>query len=412
MRPDVHLAWREGSVNVYPEHDIGSALPAKAPTPGQFRPRGADLPDQVREDASRSFLEFLMVPTIRRYAEAVKPDRHPSAADEVVRQIAECCQSEWNEIQYLLSETHPTWSLALQRYREPELEREASRNSLLKPDECGPDLADGRPRFTIGPRITAGSSGVIHLAKDRCNHDEQSGTSERIIVKLLKPESAGDESWQEEAKLARAVGSPCGIRIIDSGIAPTGHGYIAMERVDGLTLFALAASEQMAPSRHVGIELAHLADALQTLHLQGLGHGDIHPANVMMDRAGNLRLLDYGRGPVASANEDVRSLCALSLWLTLGYMPPPGTTVPWQSSPMKAAIVKAAVDALNDTQTAGAFARSIRARMRRARIQRNTLTTLLMSLLLVVLLYIGATGRPSGPGASHAAATDTHQTGP
>lgn len=372
----------------------------------------SELIDRMRDDAIRCFRDFLLVPTIGRYAKAVNPLMQPLAAREVSWQVLESCESEIGEVSAVLSEMYPAWSAALGNAQTRAVTSVAADCSPLLPESCGPMMPDGGHRFTIGPRIAAGSSGVVHRGEDRRGDLAQRESAHQIIIKLLPNHAGEDDSWRHEAQLAATVGSPCGIRIIDSGIAPTGHGYIVMERVDGLTLIALAASEQMTPARHAGFELAYLADALATIHGQGLGHGDIHPANVMMDRVGHLRLLDYGKGPGASTNEDVRSLCALSLWMTLGYLPPPGTTVPWQWSPMRAAVVESAVDALNNPRTAGEFARRLRDRMRRARIQRNTVTTLLMGLLLAVLLYLGASGQASGPGASHAAETNTHHTDP
>ncbi|MFN9958063.1 MAG: hypothetical protein ACK55I_33585, partial [bacterium] len=108
----------------------------------------------------------------------------------------------------------------------------------------------------------------------------------------------------------------------------------------------------------------------------------------------------------ASAEHDVRALCALGLWMTLGYLPRPGAIIPWQWSPMRAAVVEAAVDALNNPRTAGDLGQGLRKRMRRARIRRNMLTTLIMGLFLTVLLYLAASGHQHRPGARHATVTD------
>lgn len=386
--------------------------PVLSESPRGFRPSDVDLAVLVHEDAIRCFRAFLLVPTIGRYARVVKPASHPAAAKEIALQVLQCCDADCREVDSLLSERYPSWSSVLRDARNRSRSDEAADRAPLAPDSCGPVLSDGGRRFTVGPQVAAGSNGMVCRARDRCIESEEPGSEHRVVVKLLHDETSSDGSWLREAEIAATVGSPCGIRVVDSGIAPNGHGYVVMERVDGLTLIAMAAAERMIPPRHAGAELAHLASALESLHARGLGHGDIHPANVMMDRVGHLRLLDYGNGEGASADHDVRALCALGLWMTLGYLPQPGAIIPWQWSPMRAAVVEAAVDALNNPRTAGDLGQVLRKRMRRARIRRNMLTTLLMGLFLTVLLYLAASGHPHGPGARHAAVTDSHQADP
>lgn len=387
-------------------------------TPAPFSPAiagtcpndDANLAAFVRADAARCFEEFLLVPTIRRYAQWIKPLAHPAASNEVALQVLEICDAEYPGVAASLSERYPEWSATLQLAESRLLLTMRMPSLPSVPTSCGTELPSGDGRFKIGPRIASGSSGAIHRCTDHLDQRVGNHPNHEIVVKLLPSGGATDDQWSREADVAARMGTRCGIRIIDAGIArSTGHGYIVMERVEGMTLVALAASEEEMPARHAGDELAQLASALGSLHEQGLCHGDIHASNVMLDRNGNLRLLDYGNGNDGVPYDDVRALCALGLWMTLGYLPPPGTTIPWQRSPMREAVVKAAVEALNAPQKAEEFARSLRDRMRTARIRRNTLTVLLLGLILTLLLYLGASGQSGGPGASHDAGTNPSQ---
>jgi len=368
------------------------------------------LTDAIRQDAARCWSNYLIVPTLHRYSRAVDPRHRPCAALEAATQVLATCRPERHEVRHALAERYPNWSAPL--FAAADMLADEHDRAPYLPEQVGEPLDHGKLRYSIGSRIASGSNGQVFVGTDRAISCGDADHDARLIVKLLQPASNGSSSWQQEAETASTVGAPCGVRVVDSGVAPDGNGYIVMERVDGLTLIALAASEQMSPPRHAGVELAHLADALETLHARALGHGDIHPANVMLDRVGHLRLVDYGNGSSASAADDVRSLCALGLWMTLGYLPPPGTTVPWQWSPMRAAIIEAAIDALNNPRTAAEFSQGLRERMRRARIRRNTLTTLLMGLLLAALMYLGGPGHPRGPRAIDGAGTASHQADP
>lgn len=185
-----------------------------------------------------------------------------------------------------LADRHPAWQRTLRRALNAlELLDGTPRDDTV-PAAVGPELADGAPRFLIGDRIAKGSGGSVHRCIDRLRSDgsllpvdagvdhidEARGS---LVVKLLPHTPRSADPWHPEARLAAKLATPCGIRIVDSGDAANGAGYIVMERVDGLTLSAIAAAE--SPIDPLGIlnELALLAMALSMLHAQGLGHGDI-----------------------------------------------------------------------------------------------------------------------------------------
>lgn len=102
-----------------------------------------------------------------------------------------------------------------------------------------------------------------------------------------------------------------------------GIGYVQMEFIDGLDLGCLLqpstlekAKRRATPKQYrrftdviyrvrgaqiciqpgvVTHILRQILRGLETLHEQGFVHSDVKPANVMMDRLGNIRLIDYGR---------------------------------------------------------------------------------------------------------------------
>lgn len=67
---------------------------------------------------------------------------------------------------------------------------------------------------------------------------------------------------------------------------------MAMERIEGETLRTWATSE---PSLERRIEaVLDLSEGLNAVHRVGLLHRDVKPANVMVDRDGRVRLMDFG----------------------------------------------------------------------------------------------------------------------
>ena len=116
----------------------------------------------------------------------------------------------------------------------------------------------------------------------------------------LKVYPAVDEAlFQREAAIATAVVHPALLRVIDAG-THRGRGWLALEHVPGLEV-----QDGLERFGAIGVRRTiHLATqlfaALNALHCAGIVHGDVKPANLLVDES-RLRLVDYGLGRFASA---------------------------------------------------------------------------------------------------------------
>lgn len=82
---------------------------------------------------------------------------------------------------------------------------------------------------------------------------------------------------------------PCHVANGDFAVQP----YIVMERIEGETLRPQLTSLPLPPEKVAGLG-AKIADALQSLHDQGVIHLDVKPSNVMFRPTGEAVLIDYG----------------------------------------------------------------------------------------------------------------------
>lgn len=70
---------------------------------------------------------------------------------------------------------------------------------------------------------------------------------------------------------------------------------LVTERVLGQDLFdAVLAQKERLPWSHAGVIITQLVDALSYCHALGIAHGDIKPENIMVTRAGDVKLIDFG----------------------------------------------------------------------------------------------------------------------
>jgi serine/threonine-protein kinase len=122
-------------------------------------------------------------------------------------------------------------------------------------------------------------------------HDLELG--EQVAVKVLNPELAADagmlELLRQECRQARRLVHPNIVRIFDFHTGD-GHAFISMEFVEGGEL------GQLRDARPAEIleKVLPLVSALNYAHGQGIVHRDVKPSNVILDREGMPRLVDFG----------------------------------------------------------------------------------------------------------------------
>src|SRR5262249_26475046 len=66
-----------------------------------------------------------------------------------------------------------------------------------------------------------------------------------------------------------------------------------MEYVEGTTLRQAMLARKLAPAEALAL-VPQLCDALEYAHAQGVVHRDVKPENILLDRAGRVKVADFG----------------------------------------------------------------------------------------------------------------------
>lgn len=179
--------------------------------------------------------------------------------------------------------------------RLPESEDVATRPRLpARPRPAGDRLEAGAVlggRFEILSVVGAGGMGVVYKARDR-------ELDEAVALKVLRREMWDEDELRarlkDELKLARRITHPNVLRTHDFGELD-GVAFVSMEYVRGVTLRTLLdRAEEPLPFR-AALRLARQISAgLAAAHELGVVHRDIKPENVILDAAGNAKLMDFG----------------------------------------------------------------------------------------------------------------------
>jgi serine/threonine protein kinase/tetratricopeptide (TPR) repeat protein len=144
-------------------------------------------------------------------------------------------------------------------------------------------------RYRILSLIGAGGMGEVYLADD-----EKLGR--RVAVKILPEAVSRDEEAKlrmlREARAVAALDHPNVCTIYEVG-EHEGRPYIAMQFVEGETLFERLKQSRLSPSECVDIA-TQVAAALDEAHSHGVIHRDIKPMNIMITVRGQVKVLDFG----------------------------------------------------------------------------------------------------------------------
>lgn len=161
--------------------------------------------------------------------------------------------------------------------------------------------------FDLERLLGVGGTARVFLARHR-----KSGR--RVALKVLEPRAAGHkptlEAFLAEARRLKELSCP-GL-VACNGVAQEGETYLSvLEWIDGETVFErLERGQRLSEPEALGVILA-AAEVLEYLAEKGLVHGDVKPANIMIDRQGRIKLIDLGfarpRGQKGSGAADTVS---------------------------------------------------------------------------------------------------------
>jgi tetratricopeptide (TPR) repeat protein len=160
-------------------------------------------------------------------------------------------------------------------------------------------------RYQLGDQIGQGASARVYRALDR--------DLGRVVALKLLNGPAPDRFLREARTLAR-ISHPNVIHVYDIG-CDDGQAYLVMELVEGPSFAELLARGSPDCVRI----LERVARGVHYAHTQGIIHRDLKPANVMIDAAGEAKVVDFGLARVTGASRLTRSGAVLG---TPGYMAP------------------------------------------------------------------------------------------
>jgi eukaryotic-like serine/threonine-protein kinase len=109
-----------------------------------------------------------------------------------------------------------------------------------------------------------------------------------------------------ESNLLSQLGHPNIARFLDAGTQADGTPWLVMEYVDGVPLLEHIRTVNASLKQRLALFIAVCA-AVSSAHRMLIVHRDLKPSNVLVDRNGQVKLLDFGIAKLLRAQDDAAS---------------------------------------------------------------------------------------------------------
>jgi tetratricopeptide (TPR) repeat protein/predicted Ser/Thr protein kinase len=157
----------------------------------------------------------------------------------------------------------------------------------------GASLAPGTTfagRYQVIEDLGGGGMGRVYKVFDR-------EIKEKLALKLILPQIAADPRiiarFQNELKLARKISHKNVCRVYHLGKENDVY-YMTMEFVEGETLKNIVRmTKRLSPVAALHIA-GQVAEGLAAAHRQGIVHRDLKPQNIILEKNGIVRIMDFG----------------------------------------------------------------------------------------------------------------------
>lgn len=169
-------------------------------------------------------------------------------------------------------------------------------DEITTPESIGP--------FKVISRLGAGSMGAVFLAQ-KANAD-----FDRLVAIKLVPSLAETPTLKEAVRSERKVLAELRhqhiAQLYDGGETENGTPYLVMEFIDGLPLADLLNDSKFGLPQRLDF-FRQVCRGISYAHEEGVRHGDISLANILVDKHGMAKIVDFGISSKQSSGSETQN---------------------------------------------------------------------------------------------------------
>jgi serine/threonine-protein kinase len=173
---------------------------------------------------------------------------------------------------------------------------EAQREDFLERSPDLPAVSSGLAGQMVGAyrlisQIGQGGMGAVWLAERSDGRFERKAAVKFLSAALMG--RGGEERFRREGAILGRFSQPNIAELLDAGVSSTGQPYIILEYVEGEPIDRYCDDHKLDVKARITLFLDVLA-AVAHAHTNLIVHRDIKPSNVLVNKDGQVKLLDFG----------------------------------------------------------------------------------------------------------------------
>jgi WD40 repeat protein len=167
----------------------------------------------------------------------------------------------------------------------------------MPPADGGPPSPPRLARYRLLRLLGQGGMGAVYEA-------EQDTPRRLVALKVIRSGYVSTNLLKRFAREAEILGRlhhPGIAQIYEAGVAEDGRPFFALELIRGVALDEHARLRSLTLAARLDL-VARVCDAVQHAHDQGIIHRDLKPGNILVDEAGQPKVLDFGVARASDAD--------------------------------------------------------------------------------------------------------------
>ena len=172
--------------------------------------------------------------------------------------------------------------------------------------------------YEVIRKLHASSRSHVYLVKDL-------ETQEPAVIKTPSIDLRGDAAYLErfllEEWIARRINNPFVLKPCPQSRAHN-YLYVATEYIEGQTLTQWMVDHPKPSMEEVRNIVEQIAKGLQAFHRLEMLHQDLRPSNIMIDKTGSVKIIDFGSTHVAGISESASPILQQHVLGTAQYTAP------------------------------------------------------------------------------------------
>jgi eukaryotic-like serine/threonine-protein kinase len=170
--------------------------------------------------------------------------------------------------------------------------------------------------YKILSKIGAGGMGDVYLAEDM-----QLGR--RVALKLVRAAMSTDDivaRFRHEEHILASLNDPNIAHLYGGGVTPNGIPFFVMEYVEGLRIDEYCDRHELSTAARLQL-FRKVCSAVHYAHQHLVIHRDLKPSNILMTKAGEPKLLDFGIAKLLKTDESAPAVTLVGV-MTPDYASP------------------------------------------------------------------------------------------